>query len=360
MSKNEELIKDLQAKGFEDWQIRHELCARNDHSWCDELGHRCPKSKCAQGDHSHCTSADFQCRKIMNERNPQEDYTKIDIARILKVLDLGSGVTGHSQFSKYTIDELIGMSLPMMTDQKNPNTPDSSGMYKGLMRALLMGVESAQASKLFEILSQLNSTTLPTMSKGIDGSTNELKELSSTLNAFNKNSAAVLSGRLDSLSESMLEHSRVATESAGLINRSLTDTTDQLTGLVNSLKDFSKGADEAAAAAQKQSNDIINENRSLKIATWLLSFFTLILAIGTAWMAYSTKILADEALLHITTESTESEKVKLLMKNQIELKRATDTCASDIETLRAELKSWKTQLPTVKPPATVKPPTRKR
>lgn len=205
-----EFIKRKQSQGYTDWQIRHELCARNDHSQCDPLGHRCPKSNCAQGDHSKCTELDFQCPKILSERSPQTDYANFDIARILKSFDLLTGATGVCEYSKYSIDELIGLSLPMITKQNNPKAVDSSEMHKALVEVLIAGVEAARAQLLIEALNHLNAESLPAVTGAIRENSDKVQDLTIGINNFNSKNAAVLSTKLESLVETITSESSAA------------------------------------------------------------------------------------------------------------------------------------------------------
>ncbi len=201
MSESDELIKKLKSEGLTEWQIRHELCAKEDHSICDPLGHRCPKAKCAQGDHTHCAPRHFQCPKILKERSTQSDYSSFDPAQIIQTL---CTAMGSDDFSKYSIEELIGLSLPMMTKQ------DSSAMYRTLVEVLLNNVQGVREAKLISAIEHLNSNALPLVATGIKTNTAQIQALSQAITDFNNSNAQVLSSKLQKLLDTISTESQSA------------------------------------------------------------------------------------------------------------------------------------------------------
>jgi hypothetical protein len=265
MTEKDELISKLQSKGYARWQIRHELCAKNDHSECDKFGHRCPQSNCAQGDHKDCKERNFQCPKIMAERNPQNDFSKFDPKAVIRTLDETTGVTGIGEFSKYTIDELIGMSLPLTTAKNDPKSIDSSGMYQALVQVLLAGVEAARAKEFIAAVEDLNSKALPSVSQEINDGANEIRNHASKI--------AELKTSIEAFSYGM--------------NKLFAETKTSIDEIGKKLGLF-------IDTNAKLTTEMIVESKSLGRWTFVLAIMTALLAFMTAWMAWSTAELVKQ------------------------------------------------------------------
>jgi len=98
-------------------------------------------------------------------------------------------------------------------------------------------------------------------------------------------------------------------DSAIHLTDALTQSIDQSVGITNKVQEFITALESQAAEMTAQikelvlkNRDLVTENTRLRYVTLGLAIATFLAAVFTAWMAYSTQALADEAKLNMARD----------------------------------------------------------
>jgi hypothetical protein len=134
---------------------------------------------------------------MLTARAANKDYETIDPKVIMDVL----AKCGLENYDKYTLNELIGVALPMA---------ENSQMHRELISVLISAVQTARSKELTSAINDFNTASVTGLAQGVETASGGMTMLSGAITEFNEQNAQVLTGKLGDFISTVSAESKAA------------------------------------------------------------------------------------------------------------------------------------------------------